>query len=45
MKLVDEKDLKNVKGGFGFWGAMTLLAGITFISGILDGISRPKRCN
>lgn len=45
MKLVDEKDLKEIKGGFGFWGAVAIFAGVTFISGILDGIARPSRCN
>ena len=40
-----EKELKNVKGGFGFWGVVLVFSGVTFISGLLDGIARPGRCN
>jgi len=45
MKNLNEKELKEVKGGFGFWGAVLIFSGVTFLSGLLDGISRPNRCN
>jgi len=45
MKNLNEKELREVKGGFGFWGVVLVFAGVTFISGLLDGIARPSRCN
>ena len=44
MKILNEKELKNVKGGFGFWSLMGIFAGVTFLAGILDGIARPSKC-
>ena len=45
MKSLNEKKLKELKGGFGFWGGVLLVTGFTFICGVVDGISRPLRCN
>lgn len=45
MELTKE-ELLNVRGGGISFGALTLIgAGIAFIIGIIDGISRPLRCN
>jgi len=45
MKKLDKKELEEVKGGIGFWGAAGIIAAAIFIVGVLDGIARPLRCN
>lgn len=44
MKYLTENELKDINGGMNF-GVMSLIAGaITFIIGVLDGITRPLKC-
>ena len=45
MKKITENELKNIKGGISGWGILGIGALITFLSGVLDGIARPSRCN
>ena len=44
MKKLNEQELENVKGGFGFWSGMAFVAGITFLSGVISGYVNPKKC-
>lgn len=44
MKTLNNEELKNINGGISF-GILALLGGaITFIIGILDGLTRPLKC-
>lgn len=45
MKKLDQKDLKNMKGGIGFWAVAGIISAAIFIVGVLDGIARPLKCN
>ena len=45
MSKLNEKELENIKGGFGFWSVAGIIAGAIFIIGVLDGIARPLKCN
>ena len=45
MNKLESKELKDVKGGIGFWGVAGIIAGAIFIVGVLDGIARPLKCN
>lgn len=45
MKKLNEKQLKEVKGGISFWGVAGIIAGAIFIIGVFDGIARPLKCN
>ena len=46
MKISEKKNLVNVKGGgVSPWLVAGISALVTFVSGILDGIARPRRCN
>lgn len=46
MKLLNEVELKQVNGGIGIgWLIGGIVAGITFISGILSGYTNPTKCN
>lgn len=46
MNNLNEKELKEINGGaIGFWGIAGIVAGAIFIVGVLDGLSRPLRCN
>ena len=45
MKKLNEKELTQVKGGIGFWGAAGIIAAVIFVVGVLDGIARPLKCN
>lgn len=45
MKKLNEKELGEIKGGFGFWSFAGLVSATIFIVGVLDGIARPLRCN
>jgi bacteriocin-like protein len=44
MKYLNDEELKNISGGYNFrW--LSILGGIiTFVIGILDGITRPLKC-
>ena len=47
MEKLDDKDLCNIKGGFTMtpWIALGIAAVVIFISGILEGITNPNKCN
>ena len=46
MKKLTKEELKNVDGGgFSVGIAVSIVAGVTFIIGVIDGIIRPLRCN
>lgn len=38
------KELSNINGGSAGWIAAGIIAGITFLAGVLDGITRPFKC-
>ena len=43
---INEKELEQVQGGGFSWGvAAAVVAGITFIVGIIDGYANPIKCN
>ena len=45
MNKLDEKKLTSIKGGISGWGVLGIGALVAFLSGLLDGIARPSRCN
>ena len=45
MNKLDEEELKEVKGGIGFWGIAGIISAAIFIIGVVDGIARPVKCN
>ena len=46
MKKIEEKKLENIKGGgISGWGILGIGALVAFLSGVLDGIARPSKCN
>ena len=46
MKKIDEKELEQIHGGGFSWGiAAGIVAGITFIIGVIDGYANPNKCN
>ena len=44
MNKLKNNELKNIKGGFGFWAVTGIIAGCTFICGVIDGIVNPIKC-
>ena len=45
MQKIDENDLKQIKGGFGFWSIAGIVSLCVFFVGVVSGISNPVRCN
>lgn len=45
MVLLKENELNNIKGGFGPWLAIGIGAVIVFLAGLIDGYTRPIKCN
>lgn len=49
MKRLNEERLEKIKGGEGIaaaiWIGIAISAGVIFISGIIEGITNPGRCN
>jgi len=45
MKELSSNELNNISGGNGFAIGLGIIAGITFIIGVIDGYVRPLRCN
>lgn len=46
MKKIDDKNLENINGGgISAWGVFGIGALVAFLSGLLDGIARPSKCN
>lgn len=45
MKALQEKELKRIKAGsLSGWAIAGIIAGITFVVGVFDGIARPFKC-
>lgn len=45
MKKLSSKELKEIKaGGLSGWAIAGIIAGVTFVVGIFDGIARPFKC-
>ena len=45
MKELTDEELKQVNGGLSIIGCLGIVAGVIFIVGILDGYTRPLKCN
>lgn len=46
MKELKEKELNNITGGIGVVGKFMIAGGIiAFLIGIIDGFTRPLKCN
>ncbi len=46
MKVLKEKELENISGGFlSAAKVLGVIGGVTFIIGVIDGFVRPLRCN
>ena len=48
MKVVENEKLEKVKGGEGIaavWIGLAVTAIVIFISGVIEGITNPERCN
>lgn len=45
MKEIEKKQLEKINGGFSVWMALGIASTVIFISGVLDGIVRPKGCS
>lgn len=45
MQKITVEETKDIRGGFGFWTGVGLVGLGIFIVGVLDGFTRPLRCN
>lgn len=46
MKKIDNKQLKEIKGGGINWGLMAGISAVgSFLIGVIDGLINPKKCN
>ena len=45
MQKITVEDAKEIQGGFVFWTCVGLVGLGIFIVGVLDGFTRPLRCN
>ena len=49
MSKLNEENLENIKGGegiaTGIWIGLAISAAVVFISGVIEGITNPERCN
>ena len=46
MKKINNEEMKKVKGGAINWGMMAGIgAAVSFIMGIIDGWTNPRKCN
>lgn len=45
MKNIEIKQLEKITGGFSAWMALGIASTVIFISGVLDGLVRPKGCD
>lgn len=44
MEKLDKKSLERITGGFSAWVAIGVAATIVFVTGIIDGIVHPNKC-
>lgn len=46
MKIINDKKLKEIRGGGINWTLMAGIGAITsFVIGVIDGLINPKKCN
>lgn len=47
MKKIEPEKLEEIKGGatISVWTGIAIAAAIIFLSGIIEGITNPERCN
>lgn len=48
MSKIEEEKLEKIKGGEGVaavWIGIAIAAALVFISGVIEGITNPERCN
>ena len=47
IKEIDQEDLDKIKGGaaVSIWTGIVIAAIVVFISGVIEGITNPERCN
>lgn len=46
MRELTKEELKNINGGISITGKLLLVGGIiSFIIGVIDGFTRPLKCN
>ena len=45
MQKLNQNELQGIQGGIGFWTGVGIVGIGIFIVGILDGFTRPIRCN
>lgn len=45
MQTLTVDDVKNIYGGISFWAGVGIVGIALFVVGILDGFTRPLRCN
>ena len=45
MILIEDKELEQISGGFSWGVAAGIVAGITFIIGVIEGYVNPVKCN
>lgn len=38
-------ELKNIHGGISFWTGAGIVGIVIFLAGVLDGFTRPIKCN
>lgn len=44
MKMINDKELKEIYGGISFWTGAGIIGGLVFIIGVLDGFVNPSKC-
>ena len=45
LKELQKEDLKQITGGIGFGTVLLIAGGVIFLIGVIDGYTRPLRCN
>ena len=45
MNKLNNSELKSIRGGFGGWLFIGIIAATTFITGILTGVAHPYKCS
>ena len=47
MQIVSNEELENIKGGAAVtvWTGIAIATVVIFLSGVIEGITNPKRCN
>lgn len=45
MRILTDSELERIEGGFSVWAGCAIAAIITLLAGIIDGFTRPLKCN